>query len=171
MNSGLHKFLLVCHLMAAIVGFGAVYLNGLYGAETKKRKGPEGLAVLRANERVSTIGERIIYAVPVFGILLVITSDKAFKFSQTWIWLALLLFFIGIGVAHGVMAPTVKRMGGLMEELNAMGPPPAGAAPSGPPPQVAQMEALGQRLAIGGTFLDLLLVVIVGIMVWKPGFA
>jgi hypothetical protein len=62
-------------------------------------------------------------------------------------------------------------MGGLMEELKAMGPPPAGAAPSGPPPQVAQMEALGQRLAIGGTFLDLLLVVIVGIMVWKPGFA
>jgi hypothetical protein len=51
-----------------------------------------------------------------------------------------------------------------------MGPPPAGAAPSGPPPQVAVMEALGQRLAMGGMFLNVLLVVLVALMVWKPGF-
>lgn len=169
MNSGLHKLLLVAHLMAAIVGFGAVYLNGIYGAETKKRKGPEGLAVLQANHRVSTVGEWIIYTVPIWGILLVLTSDKAFKFSQTWIWLALLLYLVGIGVSHGVMVPTVKKMEATMEELNAMGPPPAGAA-GGPPPQVAVMEELGKRLAAGGMFLNVLLVVIVAIMVWKPGF-
>lgn len=170
MNGGLHKLLLVAHIMAAIVGFGAVYLNGIYGAEVKKRKGPEGLAVLQANERVSTVGEWIIYAVPIFGILLVVTSDRAFKFSQTWIWLALLLYIVGIGVSHGVMIPTVKKMEATMKELNAMGPPPAGAAPSGPPPQVAVMESLGQRLAMGGTFLNVLLVVLVALMVWKPGF-
>jgi uncharacterized membrane protein len=169
MNGGLHKLLLVAHLMTAIVGFGAVYLNGIYGAESKKRKGSEGLAVLQANHRVSTVGEWIIYTVPIFGILLVVTSDKAFKFSQTWIWLALLLYLVGIGVSHGVMIPTVKKMEATMEELNALGPPPAGA-PVGPPAQVAVMESLGQRLAIGGTFLDVLLIVIVALMVWKPGF-
>lgn len=169
MNGGLHKLLLVAHLMAAIVGFGAVYLNGIYGAEVKKRKGADGLAVLQANERVSKVGEWIIYTVPIFGILLVVTSDKAFKFSQTWIWLALLLYLVGIGVSHGVMVPTVKKMEATMEELNAMGPPPAGAA-GGPPPQVAVMEELGKRLAAGGMFLNVLLVVIVAIMVWKPGF-
>ena len=170
MNGGLHKLLLVAHIMAAIVGFGAVYLNGIYGAEVKKRRGPEGLAVLKANHRVTMVGEWIIYTVPVFGILLVLTSDKVFKFSQTWIWLALLLYVIGIGVTHAVMIPTVKKMEATMEELNAMGPPPAGAAPSGPPPQAAVMEALGKRLAMGGGFLNVLLVVIVAVMVWKPGF-
>jgi uncharacterized membrane protein len=170
MNGGLHKLLLVAHIMAAIIGFGAVYLNGIYGSEVKKRQGPEGLAVLKANHRVSTVGEWFIYTVPVFGILLVVTSDKAFKFSQTWIWLALLLYVIGIGVSHGVMIPTVNKMEATMEELNAMGPPPAGGAPSGPPPQVAVMDALGKRLAVGGTFLDVLLVVLVALMVWKPGF-
>ena len=166
MNSGLYKLLLVCHLMAAIVGFGAVYLNGIYGAESKKRQGPTGLAVLQANKRVSLVAEKVIYTVPVFGILLVLASDKALKFSQTWIWLAFVLFVIGIGVSHGVMIPAVNKMEAAAEELNAMGPPPAGAA--GPPPQVAVMEELGKRLAIGGTFLDILLVVIVALMVWKP---
>lgn len=168
MNSGLHKLLIVAHIMAAIIGFGAVYLNGIYGAEVKKRKGPEGLAVLQANHRVSNVGEWFVYLVPVFGILLVVTSDKVFKFSQTWIWLALLLYIVGLGVSHGVMIPTVKKMEATMEELNAMGPPPAGAG--GPPPQVAVMEDLGKRLAAGGMFLNVLLVVLVSIMVWKPGF-
>jgi hypothetical protein len=31
------------------------------------------------------------------------------------------------------------------------------------------MEALGQRLALGGTFLNVLVVVLVALMVWKPG--
>jgi uncharacterized membrane protein len=169
-NGGLYKLLMVAHIMAAIIGFGALYLNGIYGAESKKRKGPDGLAVLQANHRVSSVGEWFVYAVPVFGALLVVTSDKVFKFSQTWIWLALALYVVGIGVSHGVMFPTVKRMEATMNELIAMGPPPAGAAGSGPPPQVAVMEALGKRLAMGGAFLNVLLVVLVAIMVWKPGF-
>ena len=32
------------------------------------------------------------------------------------------------------------------------------------------MEDLGKRLAAGGMFLDVLLIVLVGLMVWKPGF-
>jgi len=32
------------------------------------------------------------------------------------------------------------------------------------------MESLGKRLAAGGMFLDVLLIVLVGLMVWKPGF-
>ncbi|MBV8691779.1 MAG: DUF2269 family protein [Actinobacteria bacterium] len=170
MNSGLYKLLLLCHLLTVIVGFGSVVLNGVYGAESKNRQGPTGLAVLQANKRVSLLAEKLIYLVPVFGILLVLDSDKALKFSQTWIWLSLVLYVVGIGVSHGVMIPAVNKMEAAAEELNAMGPPPQGASPSGPPPQVAVMEELGKRLAAGGMFLNLLLVVIVALMVWKPGF-
>ena len=75
-NSGIFKLLLVLHILSAIVGLGAVMLNGLYAAQAQKRPGPPGRAVSEANFAVSTIAEKFIYAIPVFGILLVLASDK-----------------------------------------------------------------------------------------------
>ena len=59
---------------------------------------------------------------------------------------------------------------GLMRELVAAGAPGPGATPAGPPPQAAELEALGKQVAAVGTVLDLLLIVILFLMVWKPGF-
>ncbi|MEY2435577.1 MAG: hypothetical protein QOF97_413 [Acidimicrobiaceae bacterium] len=163
LDGTLYKTLLVLHIMAAIVGFGAVFLNGLYAAETKKRQGPSGRAVLEANIAVSSVAEKLIYAVPLLGILLVLVSDEAWSFSDTWIWLSMALFVVGIGVSHSVVIPGAKRINALLLEIET-GPPPTG----GPPPQVAVIEALGKRQAIGGGFLDLLLVALVALMVFKP---
>ncbi len=173
LNSGIYKLLLVLHIFCAIVGFGAVYLNAIYGRQIQKRQGREGLAIFEANFRVSAIGQYFIYGVFVFGVLLVLTSDEAWEFSQTWIWVSMALYIVGIGVSHGVLLPAVKRMGVLMRELVDAGPPPTGAppagAPPGPPPQVAELQALGPRVGASGAFLDVLMVVILALMVWKPG--
>ncbi len=164
LNSGIYKFLLVLHILSAIVGIGGVILNGLYAAETRKRPGPAGRAVLEANTFVSEIAEYVIYSIPVFGILLVVASDEAWKFSQTWIWLSLVLYAIAIGISHGVMRPGTKRIHELMIEME-QSPPTAG----GPPPQVAEIEETGKRLGIGGPALSILAVLILFLMVWKPG--
>jgi hypothetical protein len=175
LNSGVYKLLLVLHIFCAIVGFGAVYLNALYGQQVRKRQGREGLAVYEANFFVSGVGQYFIYGVFVFGFLLVLTSDDAWKFDQTWVWLAMALYLVSLGVSHGVLLPAVKRMGVLMRELVAMGPPPAGGTgsvperPAGPPPQVVEMGALGKRVGAAGAFLDVMVVVILALMVWKPG--
>ena len=167
---GPYKFLLVIHILAAIVGFGVLTLGGLFGLESKKRPGPEGLAVFDAYEHVAVrYAETIVYTVPVWGILLVLTSDKVWKFGQTWVWLALVIYLGALGFVHGVHLPNLKRMRALMAELIAMGPPPAGAAPSGPPPQVVELEARGQRAGINGMILNLAMVSILFLMVWKPG--
>ena len=165
---GLYKLLLVLHIFCAIVGFGAVYLNALYGRQIQNRQGREGLAIYDANFQVSAIGQYFIYGVFVFGFLLVLTSDDVWTFSQTWIWLAMALYIVGLGVSHGVLLPAVKRMGVLMRELVDAGPPPPGAPP-GPPPQVAELTALGPRVGASSAFLDVLLIVILALMVWKPG--
>ena len=157
------------HIFCAIVGFGAVYLNALYGRQIQKHKGREGLAIYEANFQVSGIGQFFIYGVFVFGILLVLVSDDVWEFSQTWVWLAIVLYIVGIGVSHGVLLPAVKRMGVLMRELVDAGPPPAGAAPAGPPPQAVELEGLGKRVGASGAFLDVLMIVILALMVWKPG--
>lgn len=164
-NSNFYKAVLVLHILCAIVGFGAVFLNGLYGNEMKKRRGPDSLAIYEANYKVSKIGEYFIYAVFILGLALVGMSDKAWKFSQTWVWLAIVLYLVGIGLSHGVLLPAVRRMGVLMREMVAGGPP---AAP-GPPPQATEMEALGKRVAATGGTLNVLLVVILVLMVFRPG--
>lgn len=167
-DSDLYRVVLVLHILCAIVGFGAVMLNAIYGAESKKRPGPEGIAVFDANHRVSMIGEYFIYAVFVLGLALVLLSDDVWEFSQTWIWLAMLVYLGALALSHGVMFPTLKRMRVLMGEL-AAGPPPGAAPTAGPPPQVAELEGLGKRLGIVGPILNLSLVAVVILMVFKPG--
>ena len=69
-DSGTYKLFLVLHILSAIIGFGAVFLNAIYGQQARARKGREGLAISQANFLVSSIGMYFIYAVFVFGILL-----------------------------------------------------------------------------------------------------
>ena len=52
-ESDIYKIVLVLHILAAIIGFGAVFLNGIYANEMKRRKGPEALAIYEANWKVS----------------------------------------------------------------------------------------------------------------------
>jgi hypothetical protein len=174
--SGLYKVLLVLHLIAVVVGIGGVTLGGVYGALSKQRQGPEGLAISEANLHVATRwAEWFIYAIPVFGILLVLVSDDAIEFQDTWIWVSLLLFAAVLGFVHAAHYPNLRRMNGLMAELVAMGPPPAaagpgpGAAPAGPPPQVLELEERGRRAGLYGGILHLASVIFIVLMVWKPG--
>src|SRR5829696_2609782 len=86
LNSGIYKFLLVLHLIAVVVGFGSVMLNGVYAARAKRAGGREGVAIAEANTFVSDkVAELFIYAVPILGILLIVTSDEVWKFDQKWI--------------------------------------------------------------------------------------
>jgi uncharacterized membrane protein len=165
-NSGIYKLILVVHILSVVVGIGAVMLNGLYAAQAQKRLGEGGRAVSEANFFVNGIAEKVIYTIPIWGILLVALSDKAWKFSQTWIWLALLLYVVAIGISHAVMIPGHKRINELMAEMESA-PPATGAV--GAPPQAAEAQQIGQRLAAGGMALNLLVVVIIALMVWKPG--
>ena len=165
-----YKIVLVLHILSLIFGFGPFVLNGLYGAQAKKRPGPGGLAIGEASFAVGMVAEKIIYTVPIWGIGLVFMSDDVWSFSQLWVWLSLLLYLTAVGISHAVMIPSAKRMNVLAAELVAAGGPPPGAAPGGPPPpQVVEMEAIGKKLAIGGTTLNLFLLTIIVLMVFKPG--
>jgi uncharacterized membrane protein len=163
-GSGLYKTLLVLHILTAIVGLGAVMLNGLYAAQAQRRPGPAGRAVSEANYAVSTIGEYFIYAIPVFGILLVIVGDPLWKFSQTWIWLSLLLYVFAIRISHSILIPGHRKINALLADVE-QGPPPT----AGPPPQVAQIQALGKRQAAAGATLNVVVVIFLILMIWKPG--
>jgi uncharacterized membrane protein len=164
-----YELLKILHLIAVVVGIGNTAMNPVYGTFAKNRPGPGGLAVTEANYKAARVGEWFIYAIPVFGILLVLDAD-AFAFGDTWVWLSILLYVIALGIATGILFPSHKRMIALQQELEEMGPPPAGVADTtGPPPQVAQLDALGNRLARFGGILHVLATTLIVLMVWKPG--
>jgi uncharacterized membrane protein len=157
----------VLHLVAVIIGFGGVFLAGMLGVEAKKRGGTDALAISRSTlavtERVALMA---IYAVPILGILLILTSDDAWKFSQAWISVSFLLYIVALGISHGVHQPNIKRMNVLMGELTSGA---AAGGTGGRPPQVAELEERGKKAALFGGVLNLMWVVIVFLMVYKPG--
>jgi hypothetical protein len=172
LNSGIYKFLLVLHITCVVVGFGGVALNGLYGARAKRAGGREGLAISETNFWVAQkAAEPAIYAVFVLGILLVLASNgpgpggRVWDFDQKWISFAMLLYIVGIALSHAVLRPAIKKMNALQTELvSGAAAPGAGGAP----PQVAELESLGQRVGAVGAALNVLLVIIIALMVWKP---
>ncbi|HVM39573.1 MAG TPA: DUF2269 family protein [Acidimicrobiia bacterium] len=163
-----YDILLWAHILCAIIGFGAVVLNGVYGAKAKALaqggKPGQAAAVAETNYAVSKIGEYFIYAVFVLGILLIVVSDGIWEFSDAWLGAAMGLYIVGLSVAHAVLQPSARRMAAILRELDSAGPP-AG----GPPPQAAEMAQLGQRLGMFGAINDVILVVILYLMVFKPG--
>jgi hypothetical protein len=52
---------------------------------------------------VSRVAEYFIYAVFVFGVLLVVPSDDVWDFSDSWIVAAIVLYVIGLGLSHGLL--------------------------------------------------------------------
>lgn len=166
-GSDLYLTIKLLHILSGIVGFGAVMLNALYGKKSKEDQGPGGLAIFDANYYVSHHAEKAIYLVFVFGFILVL-GENGPEFGDTWVWMAMTGYLIAIGVSHGVMFPTLKKMRAKIAELVAMGPPPAGAT-GGPPPQVAEVEALGKKVGMTGAFLNTMVVAVLYLMIFKPG--
>jgi uncharacterized membrane protein len=161
-GSDAYNVVLVLHILCAIVGFGGVTLNSIYGVQAKKRGGREAVAIGESVYRVRLVAESFIYAVFVLGIALVAMGNSRFDFGQAWIWVSMALYIIGLGLSHGVLRPRVKRLNALMVEV---------AAGAGPPneTQAAQLEGLGKQLVTTEAALSVLLVVILVLMVFQPG--
>jgi len=101
----------------------------------------------------------------VLGIALVAMGNNLFDFGQTWLWLSMALYVTGLGLSHGVLRPRVRRMNALLVELAAS----PGSGGTGPPPQAVELDALAKQVAATEMVLNLLLVVILVFMVFKPG--
>lgn len=160
----LYDAVLFLHILVVIVGFGGVLLNPVYGATANRMQGAAAFGIVSANEKASLIAVKFIYAVPAFGVLLVILSDGAIKFTELWVWLSIVLYTVAMGISSAVMAPTAARMLVLLEEMATAGPP-----QGGPPPQAAEMEGLGKRMQTFGPVLTLFFVAVLLLMIFKPG--
>ena len=163
--SSFYNLLLVLHIGAVVVGFGALFLAPLFDARARQAAGPVGLGIFRAMASVARIGEWLIYAVPILGILAVVASDDTIDMGDGWVSVSFLLYIVAVGVYHGLVRRAGKQMDHLLADLASAPPAPSGARP----PQVAELDGLVRQRAMGVALIDVLVVVTLFLMVFKPG--
>jgi len=118
-----YELLLTLHIVAAVVAFAPPIVATIGGG-----------TVPVATWRLTFYS---LLATGLLGIILIV-SDDAWEFSQTWISLALLVWIVMAGVGAAVVVPALR-------------------------------DGVKARAALGSQILTALLIVMVCLMVFKPG--
>lgn len=166
-DSTAYRLLVFLHIGCMIVGFGSSFVYPILGNEGKKRRGIEAKALSDASlAAAKLVTTPVIYAGGAFGLVLALVGP--WDIADLWLSAAIVVFLAAVLFAGFVHVPNLQRMNVLVTELAAMGAPPAGA-PAGPPPQAVEMEQRGKAAARNGGILHLSLIVLLYLMIWKPG--
>jgi hypothetical protein len=166
--SDLYRVLVVAHLLCVIGGFGTLAYNGLF-LSLARRRGPAGMAALDINRQVSGLAELLVYGAFLFGIGAVATSRSRWTFSQGWVSAAFALFIVDVGVLHGVIKRSQREYFALAEQL-ATSPGDGGAtALATRSTEAARLSAIEKRISLGWGLFNLIVVVVVVLMVFRPG--
>jgi uncharacterized membrane protein len=149
--------LLIVHVISAIIGIGATFTFGVLGSLSGRIEGPGAIALLEGNLAIEKFLVRpfALLLLPLSGALMIFKRGWSTNFfSHTWLLTAIVLYVIAAGVATGILTPGVRKL----IELGKGGQ--AGT------PEFNRIVSIQQRL---GTTLDVVVIVIVVLMVWKPG--
>jgi uncharacterized membrane protein len=153
----LFPYLLFLHVMGAILAFGPPTAYAIMGSMA----GKEPQHANFSSRQVEAIGTRIVYPLAILqgvtGVLIILSVDYPI-FSTPWLLAAIPLYIIALVYALTVQRNAVHRMIDLTSR------PPAPGSP--PRPEIPATVKMIQR---GGIFLSVLIVVIVFLMVVKPG--
>jgi len=152
----MRHLLLALHLLFAIFAVGPL----VHAATTASRGVKAGdAAAVRGAARTTRVYSYASLLVVVLGFALM--SQKGYggrktEFSETWIWLSLVLYVIALGVAVAVLIPALESAAGAITD----------ATPAG---NGAAASSLVARVAAAGGLIALLFAGIVFLMVYQPG--
>ena len=155
-TSFLIALFLLIHVLGAIVGFGPAFTYALLGPRAGKAGPQGGVAIM---ESMVAIERRMILPVaaavqPLSGLALIFLAGYSNNFFQHyWLWIAILIYIANFYLAILVQTPLLERMIQL-----------AKAGPPGP-----EFMAVAKRTQTFGPIITIGLVVIIILMVLKPG--
>lgn len=142
----LYKLLFLGHILSFVVAFAPAVINPVLAAQSKQDGESELIRVaghMAKNGR--TIHFPALLALGGFGILLVLQSSEVWEFDQTWVGLAILVWLGLCGVITGLVLPAERRL-------------------------AAGDLAAEPKVALGGQLATVLALVMLYLMIWKPGF-
>jgi Predicted integral membrane protein (DUF2269) len=160
------QLFLFLHVMGAIVVFGPTFVFPVIArhASRQPQHGHFAAVVSEAIERRIVIPGAIVQGITGVALIIILGADLT-SAAYRWLIAGIALYLVAILFAVFVQAPAAARMVELTAGGPPAGPPPEGA-PAGPPPAIA---ATAQKLQRGGMVLSVLIVLIVILMVTKPG--
>jgi len=144
-GSGIYKALLLLHILAVLVAFAPAVVHALAGPRLMKvdeAAGRHFAGVAAGDDR--TVHLPALLAVGVLGFALVGASGEAWKFSDPWVFISALLWLVIGGIVGAVIIPANKQV-------------------------AAGDRAAEARVAAGGGIASLLIVIVLFLMVVKPG--
>ena len=157
-SGGLYNLVLLLHILTVVVGFGGFIASAAYARLARERGGAEGLAISEAGAVVTKrVAQSAFYAVPVFGILLVVLSDGTFGFEEPWISLSFVLYIAAAVILLAVIVPAQRQSNQL-----AAGQLAGGKGQGG-------LDRLDKKLAAFGGVFNLLFLALLALMIFKPG--
>ena len=152
----LHLLLLI-HIGGAILGFGPTFAFSVLGPLARDKQGPEGVAIL---EGIVAIERKLVIPIavvtqPLTGVLLIFESGYNNDFfSHIWLWVSILIFAVALYTAIFLQTPTIEKMIKLARGGQAQG---------------EEFGSLAARMQMTGPLLGVMLLVIIVLMILKPG--
>ena len=135
-----YRIVLILHIVLIVVGFGGLFVAPMLGrAEGASRSVAGAMAAY-----VQKIAVPSIAVAGILGFAMIGMSDKEFKFSQSWVGIAMLLWIVELGVLWFGVAAIEKKV-------------------------AAGDESASSKLPMFTGISHLLLLVLVYLMVFKPG--
>lgn len=171
---------LVFHVLAALVGFGALVVSGLQGLLLARARDAARVEGLRRFFHPGTNwAARAVYLVPVFGAALVVIGRRQYGFGDGFVVTGLALWTTTVLLAETVLWPAERqvqaalhprdhdrRAGGTGEGSTGGTDEASGGMARAALP--AETRRAAWRLAIGAPVVALLFLVAVSVMVARP---
>lgn len=148
--------LLVLHVAGAIVGIGPTYTFGVVGS-MMPTAGAGAVHLMEAMAKIEKVlvNPVALFLQPVTGVLLIIETSRDENFlKREWLWVSIVLYVAILILSYGRMGPGLHKMIRMAKEGNA---------------QTPAFAALAQQQKATGPFLGIMGLIIIVLMVWKPG--
>jgi hypothetical protein len=107
-----YQVVVLAHVLAAVIGFGAVGVAGAY-AQVLGRRGPTAESVVRYYRPGVNWAGRVLFVVPVLGFVLIGMSSSphgGYAVSDGWVMVGLLLWAAAALAAEMVLWPTERGL-------------------------------------------------------------
>jgi hypothetical protein len=103
---------LLLHVAAVVLGLGAVVVSGVQAARVLAagRVGPSPTLAAYFAPSVNWVG-RVLYAVPVLGVVLLAISRGAYGWGDAWVQWGIGLWVAAAAGAEGLLWPSERRIG------------------------------------------------------------
>lgn len=156
------KLLLLLHLLTAIFAIGPLAHAVTTASRGLRLADP---AALRASSRMAKIYSAGSVLVIIFGMGLMSQKRRGKElasFGDTWIWLSLVLWIVGVAITLLVVTPSLDKAAETLQPAGA-------AAEDAKDVGTAAISSYTARVAASGGIVGLIFAVIVVLMVYRPG--